>query len=127
MIYQKDWLMRQIETMVLAIISFLLHKSTKSEDIEAEAKFSDTIDPDRRDAIIAFLQEGKICEAENWLYENIDEDDTAWLNAAVYFYNEINKLSDEYLIAHDFSREEIKDGLSEVCGLYGYGWLFPQN
>ena len=123
--YQEDWLMRQIEAMVSAIISFLLHKSTKSENIEAKINFSDTIDPDKRDVVIAFLQKGKICEAENWLYENIDKNDTAWLKAAVYFYNEINKLSDEYLTAHDFSREEIEDGLSEVCGLYGYGWPFP--
>ena len=127
MIYQKDWLMRQIETMVSVFISVLLHKSTKSENIETAIRLSDTIDPDKRDVIIDFLQKGSICEAENWLYENIDGNDTAWLNAAVYFYNEINKLSDEYLAAHNFSREEIEDGLSEVCGLYGYGWLFPQN
>ena len=89
-----------------------------------ETKISDTVDPGRRDTIIAFLQKGEICEAENWLYENMNEDDSSWLNTAVYFYSEINKLSDEYLTAHDFSREEIGSGLSEVCGLYGLEWLF---
>ena len=122
--YQEDWLMRQIEAMVSAIISVIFHKSPKSEDIGVETKISDTVDPGRRDTIIAFLQKGEICEAENWLYENMNADDISWLNTVVYFYSEINKLSDEYLAAHDFSREEIEAGLSEVCGLYGLEWLF---
>ena len=124
MYYHEDWLMRQIETMVSAIISVIFQTSPKSEDIGTEMKISDTVDSDKRDTIIAFLQKGKICEAENWLYENMNEDETSWLNTAVYFYSEINKLSDEYLAAHDFSREEIEAGLSEVCGLYGFEWLF---
>ena len=120
----EDWLMRQIETMVSAIISFVFHTSPKSESIETEMTISDAVDSGKRETIIAFLQEGKICEAENWLYENMDGGDMSWLNTAVYFYSEINKLSDEYLAAHNFSREEIESGLSEVCGLYGFGWLF---
>ena len=124
MYYHEDWLMRQIETMVSAIISVIFQTSPKSEDIGTEIKITDTVDSGRRDMIIAFLQAGKICEAENWLYENMNENDISWLYTAVYFYSEINKLSDEYLAAHDFSREEIESGLSEACGLYGFGWLF---
>ena len=116
--------MRQIETMVSAIISVIFQTSPKSETIGMEINISDTVDSCRRDAILAFLQKGEICEGENWLYENMNEDDISWLNTAVYFYSEINKLSDEYLAAHDFSREEIEFGLSEVCGLYGFEWLF---
>ena len=124
MYYHEDWLMRQIETMVSAIISIIFQTSPKSESIETEIRISDTVDSDKRDTIIRFLQKGQICEAENWLYENMNEDEISWLNTAVYFYSEINKLSDEYLAAHDFSREEIEAGLSEVCGLYGFEWLF---
>ena len=122
--YHEDWLMRQIETMVSAIINVIFQTSPKSEDIGMEINISDTVDSGRRDTIIDFLQKGKICEAENWLYENMDEDDISWLNTAVYFYSEINKLSDEYLAAHDFSREEIESGLFEACSLYDFGWLF---
>ena len=124
MYYHEDWLMRQIETMVSAIISVIFQTSPTSEEIGTEIKISDTVDSGRRDMIIAFLQAGKICEAENWLYENMNENDISWLYTAVYFYSEINKLSDEYLATHDFSREEIKSGLSEVCVLYGFEWLF---
>ena len=116
--------MRQIEAMVSAIISVIFYTSPKSEDIGTEMRISDTVDSGQRDTIAAFLQKGEICEAENWLYENMNEDDISWLSTAVYFYSEINKLSDEYLTAHDFSREEIGSGLSEVCGIYGFDWLF---
>ena len=123
MYYHEDWLMRQIEAMVSAIISVIFHKSPKSEDIGTVTNISDAVDSGRRDTIIAFLQQGKICEAEDWLYENMNENDISWLYTAVYFYSELNRLSDEYLAAHDFSREEIESGLSEVCGLYGFEWL----
>ena len=124
MYYHEDWLMRQIETMVSAIMSFVFRMNPKSENIETETTISDTLDPGKRDTITAFLEKGQLCEAENWLYENMNGADASWLNAAVYFYSEINKLSDEYLAAHDFSREEIESGLSEICGLYGFRWLF---
>ena len=120
----EDWLMRQIETMVTAVIHILFHTDQKSESIEAETSLSDAADSGQREMILAFLQEGKICEAENWLYENMNEDDISWLYTAVYFYSKINKLSDEYLAAHNFSREEIEAGLSEVYGRYGLEWLF---
>ena len=122
--YHEDWLMRQIETMVSAIISVIFQTSPKSEKIGTEMKISAAVDSGQRDIVLAFLQKGEICEGENWLYENMNEDDISWLYTAVYFYSEINKLSDEYLAAHDFSREEIEAGLSEVCGLYGFEWLF---
>ena len=122
--FHEDWLMRQIETMVSAIISVIFHTSPKSEEIGTEMKISTAVGSGQRDTILAFLQQGEICGAENWLYENMDEDDISWLYTAVYFYSEINKLSDEYLAAHNFSREEIESGLSEVCGLYGLEWLF---
>ena len=120
----EDWLMRQIETMVTAVLHVLFHTDRKSENIEMETSLSDAVDSGQRETILAFLQEGKICEAENWLFENLNEDDISRLHTAVYFYSKLNKLSDEYLAAHNFSREEIESGLSEVCGRYGYEWLF---
>ena len=120
----EDWLMRQIETMVMAVLHVLFHADRKTESIEMETSLSDAVDSGQRETILAFLQEDKICEAENWLFENLIEDDISWLYTAVYFYSKLNQLSDEYLAAHNFSREEIETGLSEVCGRYGYEWLF---
>ena len=88
--YHEDWLMRQIEAMVSAVIHLIFHTSQEPEQVETEMNISHTVDSGKRDTITDFLQKGQICEAENWLYENMDEDDVSWLNAAVYFYSELN-------------------------------------
>ena len=40
---------------------------------------------------------------------------------ALLFYRSLNQKSDEFLEDHNFSREEIRDGISYVVDLYGYG------
>ena len=34
------------------------------------------------------------------------------------FYADINKLSDEELEEHNFSRKEILDGIRDICAIY---------
>lgn len=113
MIYQKDWLMRQIESMIAAIMHFLFHAGENSEGTsEIEQYLNEQMDE--------YLIDGNICEAEDWLFENLDKSDTKWLSIAIHFYSEVNKFSDSYLNKHNFSREEISSGLTYVCQQYGY-------
>lgn len=67
----------------------------------------------------AYIREGRFCEAEDLLYEKLDLNDHEILAAAIQFYGELNALSDEELEAHNFSREEILTGLTDVCKRYG--------
>lgn len=115
MIYQKDWLIRQIERMIAAISHVMLNTETPIEDTV-------TTEQQLRAKMISGIQNGRICETENWLYENMD-DDGMWLHLAVFFYSELNRCSDEYLEAHDFPRDEIASGLMDVCREYGYDWV----
>ena len=43
MIYQKDWLMRQIESMIAAILHFLTHSSKQDHDVQISQSLSDEI------------------------------------------------------------------------------------
>lgn len=113
MIYQKDWLMRQIESMIAAIMHFLFHVGENTEDTSEMLQ-------NRNEQIDDYLINGDICGAEDWLFENLDTSDTKWLNLAIHFYSEVNKFSDTYLEEHNFSREEISSGLTYVCQQYGY-------
>lgn len=55
---------------------------------------------------------GKICEAENLLFDALEEHTTPLcLKVARMFYAEINALADERLAECDFSRREIMDGM----------------
>ena len=114
MIHQKDWLMRQIESMIAAVLYFLTHIST-GERTRSDQKYEDLID--------SFLDNGDICGAEDWLYEKMDSADIQWLFLSVGFYKKLNMYSDEYLEAHNFSRDEISSGLKYVTDQYGYGHI----
>lgn len=113
MIYQKDWLMLQIERMIAAIMHFLLHTGGNTDGVSE-------VDQDLNEQIDCFLENGDICGAEDWLFENLDTSDPQWLRHAIHFYSKINKFSDTYLSERNFSREEISSGLKYVCQQYGY-------
>lgn len=113
MIYQKDWLMRQIESIIAAILHFLAHSS--KDKVQPASLLTEEID--------CFLEQGDICGAENWIYENLDNQDIQWLHASVYFYKKLNTYSDEYLENRNFSRDEIISGLTDVSERFGFGHL----
>lgn len=115
MIYQKDWLMRQIEYMIAAIMHFLTQTSKQKNEIQISLSLSEEID--------RFLERGDICGAENWIYENLYDQDIQWLQLSVYFYRKINSYSDEYLENHNFSRDEIISGLTDVSERFGFGHI----
>ena len=61
--------------------------------------------------------------AEDLLFNDLDQSDLSWLQIALDFYSKLNNCSDDYLAMHDFSREEIDQGLRYICTLFGYDFL----
>lgn len=115
MIYQKDWLMRQIENMIAAIIHFLTQTTKPEDEVLILQSLSEEID--------RFLEQGDICGAENLIYENLDDQDIHWLRISVCFYGKLNSYSDEYLEEHNFSRDEIISGLTDVSERFEFGHI----
>jgi len=94
------------------IISLLFKKDYTANEIAFEdSQFED--DP-LYGQVMRLLSEGKICAAEDLLFDNFDAYDNEFLKLLLYFYATINRLSDEELEARNFSRDEIKDGLYEI-------------
>ena len=62
---------------------------------------------------------GEINEAENQLYENLDENDTEHLEMALTFYMYLNQLDDDTLFMANYSREEIVEGINSVSASFG--------
>ena len=69
--------------------------------------------------ISRLVAEGKICEAEDLLYERLDIDDLNHLEMAVDFYQTVNRLDDTELERCNFSRDEIDDGLKTIMNMFG--------
>ena len=68
-----------------------------------------------RDILQRLIISGKINQAENLLFNEIEEyTNLGHIGVALWFYGELNSLSDEKLKACNFSREEISEGLTEI-------------
>lgn len=119
MFMQQDWLMRQIEMMTIAIAQLLFGKGGKEYDLKEEWGQKQSAELKRRLAVL--LDEGRLGEAEDLLFSELDGTDKSILATAIDFYQQANAMSDEELEAQGFTRSELWEGLGEVverCGLY---------
>lgn len=96
--------------------------------------FSKDIDRDGEEAVplevlekykklISMIDGGQINEAENLLLDGLEPDSRAYFELALMFYEKLNGKTDEFLEEHDYSREEVTDGIKYVADFYGYGSL----
>ena len=117
MYFEQDWVMRQIEMAVRFIAKTILKKDGVSYEIQDEEKLTDA------DLLYLRLKKlvagRRICEAEDLLFDSFKKDSPEYLTLALDFYRSVNALSDEELKAADFSRQEIREGLSEIAGRVG--------
>ncbi|MCL2559632.1 MAG: DUF6483 family protein [Turicibacter sp.] len=67
------------------------------------------------------LADGKINEAENLLFDAVQNDaqvDHDYLRVALDFYMKMDDYTDDYLALCHFSRQEIMDGWAEITKLF---------
>lgn len=116
--FEQDYVMRLIKEMVRAILKLLLR-------IDVEAPTPDVLqDVEEKRALEALLDlvdEGRIEEAENRLSELVEDPYKNHLESAVLFYSYLNDKSDLFLTEHNFSREEVLQGLKAIAARYGIG------
>ena len=118
MAYHQDWLMRQIEA-ISAMLAYILFGKAQElvsipEDEETSADCG-TLWPQLQ----ALLEKKQVCEAENLLFEAMEEPTREVLDAGRQFYAQLNTWSDADLKASNFSRDEIYTGLQELCRSFG--------
>ncbi len=66
----------------------------------------------------------KLNEAEDNLFEKVNNNDLIYMKVAIDFYDRLNKLSDEELEKANFTREEIKLGIEDILKLYNVSLPF---
>lgn len=120
--YENDYILRLIKTMVRALASLIFGKQVNFHEIEKELKSGDTDSLYAR--LIHMADEGKINEAENLLYDELEAGTANSTVTALAFYDYLNNFSDTYLEAHDYSRDEIIDGIRALAEREGAGELF---
>ena len=123
--FEQDY-MRLIKEMVRAILKLLFNIDTDSPSAELleDAKEQQTLDE-----LLDMVDNGFINEAENKIYEITEEGKKTDLEMALLFYSYLNDKSDEFLEAHNYSRDEIKAGLKDITvryGVAGFAEMFLQ-
>lgn len=115
--FQQDFIMRQIELIARYIAeSVFKKKSTEYKIIEKE-NLSDT--DKLHNKLVNLINENKINEAEDLLFDSLDLDNKKYLEVAIDFYARLTKLDDATLKLNDFTKEEIAEGLADVSNKYG--------
>lgn len=108
--------MRLIHEIVRTVLRMFFDLNEEKEEIQfTEPKLSENYN-----SYIRMAGEGQINEAENLLYEELDEDNPECMKQALLFYDYINEFTDEQLEQANYSREEICEGIQSVLRIYGY-------
>lgn len=121
---KQDFLTRSTRQMIRVIlkIAFRIDTEDPNEDILQEADMRRKL---RR--LTTLADEGKIDDAENEVYDLLEDGSQEDLKTAILFYSHLNAKTEEFLEEHDFSREEVKMGLETVaskCGVAGIADIF---
>ena len=119
MFEEKDYYMRIVHELVRMLIRLVFSKDIDRDDEEAVPL--EVMEKYKK--LISMIDDGQINEAENLLLDGLKPDSRAYFELALMFYEKLNGKTDEFLEEHDYSREEVTDGIKYVVDFYGYGSL----
>lgn len=114
--FKQDYMMRLISELIRALLKLVCNVDVEEEK---EDEFQ-TIKTGRTlKGLRGLIDSGKINEAENLLYEDLEEGGKENFAVALEFYSYLNEKDDEYLRQCDYSREEIALGIRTAAKQYG--------
>jgi len=115
---KEDYLTRSIKDMVRAIAKLVLNKDMADYTLPELAHYTQTDILYER--LIELADQGLINDAENYLSDRLDLEDPDEFEMALCFYLHLNEFEEDFLESHDYSREEINDGIQALARMYGY-------
>ena len=119
MLEEKDYVMRIVHEWIRTLVRLIFNKDIDRE--EDAAVPAEMMEPFAR--LKDMIDRGEINEAENLLVDGLDPDSRVYFQLCLMFYEQLGAKPDEFLEAHDYSRQEVVDGLKYVVDYYGYGSL----
>lgn len=115
--FENDYIMRVIREMVRTLLKLICQIDIeKTEELQMDEETATKLARLER-----LVDDGNINQAENELLEQTDTANPQGLQLALLFYEYLNQKDTEFLKTHDFSREEISDGIKSIVNFYGYG------
>ena len=115
---EKDYVMRMIKEAARVMFSVLLGKKYTQVELEQEGKFE--VSGRGVDSYKELIDRGEINEAENLLLDELDYTSQEEVAAAVLIYQYMGEKGEEFLRMHQYSQEEVLDGLEQLGKKAGY-------
>ena len=113
----KDFILRMINDLTKSIAYIILSKNDIEYTLPKNNEYS------KVDLLYLKLLElvnnGRINEAEDMLFYEINTSDMRQFEMAISFYLYLNDFGNDYLEKNYYSRDEIKEGIKSICKEYG--------
>ena len=114
--FQDDWVLRQIEIIARYVANLIFHKNRITYTFETTDMLSEM---DQLHLVLdRLVQENRVGEAEDLLFENIRMTDK-YIELATDFYSRLNGMTDAELETADFSRDEVYDCYIDILTKLG--------
>lgn len=125
MALRQDYIMRMIDNMTKQLAQLILKKKEPAYTLPgSEEDYNET---DRVYArIIKLTDAGNVNEAENELLEYVDGNGADKLEMGLSFYLHLGQMDADFLDEHNYSKEEIKDGLEMLAREYGVSGIVTE-
>ena len=117
MIESNDWLLKQINVVSEFLQKLFTDMETNRKLNENEQYQKDSFEFER--LLENLIEEDKINDAENILFEKLETNNLMYATIATRFYEKLKGLSDEKLQKSNYSRDEILQGLNDMCDMFG--------
>ena len=117
MVYEQDYILRQIEILMQGIRRVFFGKREKGAAAFAvSGALPGALWYTR---VLERLEAGDVNGAENLLFALMDPAEPQGLLAALDFYNRLRRIPEECLLESGFSLAEVEQGLLDAAALYG--------
>lgn len=117
MIESNDWLLKQINVISEFLQKLFTDMETNRKLNENEQYQKDSFEFER--LLENLIEENRINDAENILFEKLETNNLMYATIATRFYDKLKGLSDEKLQKSNYSRDEILQGLNDMCDMFG--------
>lgn len=114
---EKDYIMRMIKEMVRVLSSLIFGKKYVQVELPLENKYE--VSGEKLSKIKEMVDRGEVNEAENLLLDKIDYTNREDLAEAMFFYEYAGEKGGDFLKEHNYSQEEILDGLKRLAEAAG--------
>lgn len=117
MIESNDWLLKQINVVSEFLQKLFTDMETSRKLNENEQYQKDSFEFER--LLENLIEEDRINDAENILFEKLETNNLMYATIATRFYDKLKGLSGEKLQKSNYSRDEILQGLNDMCDMFG--------